>query len=165
MDDQNQNEEQVDEVVAEGAPVEKTELQHLEEERDEYKNKYLRALADYQNFQKRARDDRDQTAKQATKFVLLRMLPFLDNLEKAETFVSDEGLKMIKDQFVAVLEKEGLKEIDVLDKEYDPYTAEAIDIVAGKKDNIVVEVLEKGYEFQGDILRPAKVKVSKKVTN
>jgi molecular chaperone GrpE len=140
-------------------------VQELEKERDEYKNLYLRALADYQNFQKRARDDRDVVAEQTAKQIFVNLLPFIDNLEKAESFVQDEGLKMIKNDFFTKLEKEGLHVIDVLDKPYDPYTAEAIDIVAGKKDDIVVEVLEKGYEFRGDVVRPAKVKVSKKITN
>lgn len=163
MDKKDKKEEHVEEREVE--PTEDTQVTQLEAERDEYKNLYLRALADYQNFQKRARDDREVVAEQTAKHIFINLLPFLDNLEKAETFVKDEGLKMIKNDFFSKLEKEGLREIDVLNKEYDPYTAEAIDIVEGKKDNEVVEVLEKGYEFRGDVLRPAKVKVSKKVTN
>lgn len=164
MDKNNQPDDQIEEPAEEvAAEVVDSATETLEQERDEYKNRYLRALADYQNFQKRARDDRENAAALAIKQMLLKMLPFLDNLEKAESFVSDDGLKMIKEHFTATLEKEGLREIEVLNKEYDPYTAEAIDIVPGKKDDLVVEVLEKGYEFKGDILRPAKVKVSKKV--
>jgi molecular chaperone GrpE len=137
----------------------------LEAERDEYKNRYLRALADYQNLKKRAQDDREVIAEQTARHIFQRLLPFLDNLEKAESFVKDDGLKMIKNDFYSQLEKEGLREIDVINKPYDPYTAEAIDIVSGKQDDIVVEVLEKGYQFRTDVLRPAKVKVSKKITS
>lgn len=141
------------------------ECMQIAQERDEYKNRYLRALADYQNFQKRARDDREVIAEQTAKHIFFKLLPFLDNLEKAEAFVADQGLKMVKNDFFSILEKEGLREIVVINKPFDPYTAEAIDIVPGDDNDIVVEVLEKGYEFRGDVLRPAKVKVSKKVTN
>lgn len=157
MDEDTQKQEEVTEVDE--------HVSRLEAERDDFKNKYLRALADYQNFQKRARDDREVIAEQTAKNIFIKLLPFLDNLEKAESFVKDEGLKMIKNDLFSKLEKEGVTEIDVLNKPYDPYTAEAIDIVAGKQDDMVVEVLEKGYEFRGDVIRPAKVKVSKKVTN
>jgi molecular chaperone GrpE len=94
--------------------------------------------------------------------VILRLLPFLDNLEKAELFIKDPGLKMIKDQFMQTIKEMGVEEIDVMGKEFDPHTAEAIDIVEGEKDDIVVEVFEKGYKLGQKILRPAKVKVSKK---
>jgi len=157
IDEEIKEEEVVEEAVSETDPMEK--------ERDEYKNLYLRALADYQNLLKRSRDDREMIIAQTTKHIYLKLLPFLDNLEKAESFVKDPGVKMVMDNFVTHLDKEGLKELDVLNKPFDPYTAEAIDIVPGKENDVVVEILEKGYEFSGDVLRPAKVKVSKKITN
>jgi len=64
---------------------------------------------------------------------------------------------------IKVLKEIGVEEIDVLNKPFDPITSEAIDIIASDKDNIVVEVLRKGYRFQDKILRVAQVKVSKKV--
>jgi len=129
---------------------------------EEYKAKYLRALADYQNFEKRVYDQREELIEMANRRLIIKLLDFLDNLDKAEAFIKDEHLHMIKKAFQKLLTEEGLKEIEVLGKDYDPYTAEVIDMVEGEKENQVVEVLRKGYELNGKIIRIAQVKVSKK---
>ncbi len=134
----------------------------LIQERDDYKNKYLRALADYQNLDRRMRDERVEIRKAAEASVILDLLPFLDTLNQAEVFIKDPGLKMVKDTFIQQLASMGVKTIDVLNKEYDPYTAEAIEVVEGEQENIVVEVVRNGYMLFDKILRPAQVKVSKK---
>ena len=64
-----------------------------------------------------------------------------------------------------MLKQENIEELDVLGKEFDPHTAEVVDLVKGEKENIVVEVIRKGYRFYDTILRVAQVKVSKKVNN
>lgn len=153
--------EKQDDIIAEA--TEGVEEEAVAEQPDEYKTKYLRALADYQNFERRVREDRIATSKNAQAATLMRLLPFLDNLEQAEIFIQDKGLKMIKEQFYSVLKEMGLEEIEVAGKEYDPHLAEAIDIVEGDKDDHVVEVLRRGYMCGGKILRPAQVKVSKKI--
>ena len=129
------------------------------------KNKYLRALADYQNFENRVREEKLAVGEAATVSLLHQIIPFLDNLEQAEIFIKDKGLEMIRKQYLQTLEAIGIKEIEVQGKEFDPHTAEAIDTVEGEKDNIVAEVLRKGYMYRDRILRPAQVKVSKKKTN
>ena len=101
--------------------------------------------------------------KMANKNLLIKILPFLDNLEKAELFVNDEGLKISKDHFMQILKEAGLVEMDLMNKDFDPVYAEAIDIVEGKEDNKIVEVLKKGYMFEDKIIRIAQVKVSKKL--
>ncbi|OGK37048.1 nucleotide exchange factor GrpE, partial [Candidatus Roizmanbacteria bacterium RIFCSPHIGHO2_12_FULL_39_8] len=93
---------------------------------------------------------------------LVRLLPFLDHLEKAEVFIKDKGLKMVKDNFEKVLESIGLEQIDATGKEFDPHTAEAIEIVDGDRDNIVKEVIRRGYKRNGKVIRVAQVRVSKK---
>ena len=70
---------------------------------------------------------------------------------------------MTKDHLFGILKEIGLEEIEVLNKEYDPNSAEVIDIVEGDKDNIVTEVLRKGYKLNDKILQVAQVKVSKKI--
>lgn len=134
-----------------------------QQEISSWKDKYLRALADYQNFEKRVSVDKDDLRKTANQFLIMRLLPFLDNLERAEAFVKDKNLLMVKEEFIKLLMQEGIEEIIILGKEFDPYLAEAIDIIPGEKDNFVVEVLRKGYKFQGRLIRPAQVKVSKKI--
>ena len=130
---------------------------------EEYKGKYLRALADYQNLERRVQDQRIEWTKIANKNVILKLLSFLDDLERAQVFVTDATLAHIKDSFNKMLKNEGLEEIDVLNKPYDPYTAEVIDMKAGEKDNMVISVLRKGYTYNGQLLRIAQVVVSKKV--
>lgn len=139
------------------------EIVTLKQQIDEFKNKYLRAIADYQNLEKRVGEERFELMKMANKNLLIKILPFLDNLEKAELFVKDEGLKISKDHFFQILKEAGLEEMDLLNKDFDPVYAEAIDIVEGKEDNKVVEVLKKGYMFEDKIIRIAQVKVSKKL--
>jgi len=139
------------------------EIVELKKQVDEFKNKYLRAIADYQNLEKRVGDERFELMKMANKNLLIKILPFLDNLEKAELFVNDEGLKISKDHFMQILKEAGLVEMDLMNKDFDPVYAEAIDIVEGKEDNKIVEVLKKGYMFEDKIIRIAQVKVSKKL--
>lgn len=138
------------------------EAEKMKKEVEEYKNKYLRALADYQNFENRIEQQKEELKRAGEKQLILKLLPFLDNLEKAEVFVKDQGLKQIKDSFYQILKSDALEELDVLNKEFDPTTAEAVDMVKGEKENIVVEVVRKGYKFGDKILRVAQVKVSKK---
>lgn len=137
------------------------QVEKLKKEIEDYKTKYLRAIADYQNLENRARDNNQQLLLTANSGLILKLLPFLDSLDKAEVFVKDQGLKLVKDHFHKTLQECGLEEIDVLHKEFNPYTAEVIDIVEGEKDNIVEEVLRRGYKFHGKVLRVAQVKVSK----
>ncbi|MBI4226093.1 nucleotide exchange factor GrpE [Candidatus Roizmanbacteria bacterium] len=138
------------------------ELEKTKKDSEDYKNKYLRALADYQNYEKRVSDEKIQTGQIATTGLLLKLLPFLDHLEKAEVFIKDQGLKMIKDKFYEMLHDIGLEEIQVLGKPFDPHLAEAIEVIEGKDENIVKEILRKGYRYNEKVLRVAQVKVTKK---
>ncbi|KKP67880.1 MAG: Protein GrpE [Candidatus Roizmanbacteria bacterium GW2011_GWA2_35_19] len=139
------------------------ELTRLKNQVEEFKSKYLRALADYQNLEKRVSQEREGIIKSANNTLILKILPFLDNLEKAQAFVNDPGLKLAKDNLFNILKEVGLQEIEVINKEYDPYTAEVIDMVEGNKENIVAAVLRKGYRINSKVLRVAQVKVSKKI--
>jgi len=163
--DQKKTDKPNSEDLAKKIELEKYQLEivTLKQQVEEFKNKYLRAIADYQNLEKRMGDERFELMKMANKNLLMKVLPFLDNLEKAEVFVKDQGLKISKDHFLQILKEAGLEEIDVLNKEFDPVSAEAIDIVPGKEDNKVVEVLLKGYKYGDKIIRVAQVKVSKKL--
>jgi molecular chaperone GrpE len=129
---------------------------------EEYKMKYLRAIADYQNYERRVQSQRVEWTKNANKTVILKLLSFLDDLERAEIFVKDPNLLHVKESFMKMLNNEGLKEIQVLNAPYDPYTAEVIDMKEGKEDNIVISVVRKGYTYNDQLLRVAQVVVSKK---
>ena len=126
-----------------------------------YKNNYLRALADYQNFEKRVGEQREDFIKSASKRIISKLLPLLNNLEKAEVFVKDPGLKLIKDELEKILKEEGLEELNVLGSIYNPEFAEAVEIIDGEQDNKIVEILRKGYKLNGIVIQVAQVKVSK----
>lgn len=128
---------------------------------DEYKNKYLRALADYQNLEKRIEAMKADVQQKTRNDIVTKFLSVLDHLEKAEAFMQDDGLRMIANEIRSVISDVGLEELDLVGKEYDPYTAEAIDVVQGEHDNIVVDILRKGYKIGDRIIRPAQVRVSK----
>lgn len=141
-------------------PPRQQDLENLEPV-DEYKNKYLRALADYQNLEKRIETIKIDVQQKTRNDIVSKFLSVLDHLEKAEAFMQDDGLKMIANEIRSVISEVGLEELDLIGKEYDPYTAEAIDIVQGERDNIVVDILRKGYKIGDRIIRPAQVRVSK----
>jgi len=116
---------------------------------EDYKMKYLRAIADYQNFERRVQDQRIEWTKNANKNLIMKLLTFLDDLERAEAFVSDKNLIHVKSTFYKLLKNEGLEELEVLGAAYDPNTAEVINMEEGKEDNLVVAVLRKGYICNG----------------
>lgn len=136
-----------------------------DQEKEEYKQKYLRALADYQNLDRRAREDRETNIERGKVQTVVALLPILDSIEQAEVFVSDPGLKIVKEQFVTALQKIGVTEIEVQDKQYDPLTAEVIEMVPSDEDGKVVEVVRKGYAMNNRIIRIAHVKVGKNITS
>jgi len=164
---QKKEEKQSPDDLTKKLELEKIQLEivALKQQVDEFKNKYLRAIADYQNLEKRVGEERFELMKMSNKNLLVKILPFLDNLEKAEVFVKDPGLKISKDHFIQILKEAGLVEMDLFNKDFDPNFAEAIDIIPGKEENKVVEILRKGYKFEDKIIRVAQVKVSKKIIN
>ena len=110
-------------------------------------------------------DQHIEWTKNANKNVIIKLLAFLDDLERAELFITDPNLAHVKESFSKLLKNEGLEEIEVLGKPYDPHSAEVIDMKESKEDNIVLAVLRKGYTYNGQLLRVAQVTVSKKIEN
>ena len=143
----------------------KEELEKAKKESEDYKNKYLRALSDYQNYEKRVSEEKAVLRQNANKELLLKLIMVLDDLEKAQTFVKDEGLKLIRDKFINIIKEEGVEEMQLAGKQFDPHLSEAIEVAEGDKDNLIKEVLRKGYSYNGKILRAAQVRVSKKVSS
>ncbi len=146
------------------------EIEKLQAEVAKLKNEYARAYADTENMRKRLQNEADQARKYRIQGFALEILPVIDNLERAlgQKLESEEannfrtGLKMIYDQLVNALKNEGVEEVEVLDKPYDPNFAQAIatEKVDGKESGLVLEVFQKGYKLKDRILRAAMVKIS-----
>ncbi len=119
-----------------------------------------RVMADYDNFKKRTARDQMEFVKYSNKELLTKLLPVLDDLERAEAHLKDEGLSLAVKHLREVLAAEGVAKLELIGKPYDPTLAEAIETVDGPKDQ-VVEVVRIGYKLNDQILRPAQVKVGK----
>ncbi len=136
---------------------------------DENYGKFLLAVADFDNYKKRIQRDIDSMVSSRRRMLLERLLPVLDNLQRAlqsnagvETLRG--GLEQTLRGFEAVLASEGVKPIEVRGEPFDPRVAEAVGTSApdGVAEDTVVDVTEKGYTLGDDLLRPAKVIVAKR---
>jgi molecular chaperone GrpE len=123
-----------------------------------------RALADYDNLSKRVDRERADLGKIASIGVIIKLLPVLDNLERAQEHIKDSGLAIAIGELINVLKDEGLTVISPsTGDEFDENTMEAIEVVSGERDNVVSEVTLTGWKYEdGTVVRHAKVKVSKK---
>jgi len=121
-------------------------------------DKFKRALADYQNQEKRHEAQRLLLAKFANEDLLAKILPVIDDLERAQNHLNDAGLGHVLKTFHQLLTSEGLSVIDSDNVDFDPATMDCAEVVAGPKDKIV-KTVTKGYRLYDKILRPAKVEV------
>ncbi len=127
----------------------------------ELENNWKRALADYQNLQKRVSEEREKIVSFANAMLILRIIPILDNLQLMQKHSDDAGLKMTIKEFEKILQEEGVKEIEAEGKHFDPEKMEAIEKVEGEHGK-VMGILQKGYIYKNKVLRPARVKVGGK---
>lgn len=135
----------------------------LKQKIEELEYQYKRALADYQNLQKRSEEDRRSWSRLANKELLLNLLPVLDTLMLAEKHIQNEGLKVSVKHFVDVLENEGVKRIEAKDKEFNAETMECVGTSDGE-DGKVLEDVRAGYMIHDKLLRPAQVLVGKNIS-
>jgi len=124
-------------------------------------NQLKRALADYQNLERRIDEERMLLSALSAALVIEKLLPILDNLENAQKHLKDEGLEMVIKQFKDVLASEDVEEIVSEGSPFDPNLHEAVEIAQSDKEGIVLKVLRKGYKINGNLIRPAGVKVGK----
>jgi len=157
-----------EEVVEDLIDENELKIKKLEEENADLKNKYAMAYADTENTRKRLIQEADLAKKYRIQSFATEVLPVIDNLERAlASFENKEdgfykGVQMIYDQLIASLKKEGVEEIDCLNKDFDPNFENAImqEKVECMESNKVVEVLQKGYMLKDRVLRAAMVKIS-----
>ena len=144
----------------------------LQEENATLKDKVLRTTAEMQNMRRRMEEEKSLALKFEGEDLIKKLLPVVDNFERAiadDSKLSDEmkkfleGFKMIYGNLNSILESYQVKAMDVLNKEFDPNTMEAVlaEEVEGVLPNTVIDVLQKGYTYKDKIIRHAMVKVSK----
>lgn len=135
------------------------EFEALKNLSQQLENNYKRALADYQNLQRRTQEEKSEWIRMATKDFILKILPVLDTLRLTQKHIQDQGLELTIGQFDKVLQEEGIVQIPTLGKSFDPKTMEAVTTKeADKKEKgIVVEEVRAGYIFGEYVLRAAQV--------
>lgn len=147
-------------------------LQEAEKKAAENYDKYLRSVAEFDNYRKRSIREKADAINYGNEKLLQDFLPLLDGIDRAleqsdkvgdiESFKT--GLRMIRDQFFAVLKKNGVESIEALQKDFDPNLHEAMLQIDSPdhEHNKVVNEFEKGFLLNGRLLRPAKVSVCKR---
>ncbi|MDO4376718.1 MAG: nucleotide exchange factor GrpE [bacterium] len=149
-----------------------SEIVTLNNKIKELEEKVLYKDAELLNYKKRKDLEVSNMLKYANSDIILEMLSVVDDLERAikldDNILDDEvskflsGIKIIYSRLISILEKYEVKEIDALNKEFDPTYHQAVltEKVEGVKPNIVVEVLQKGYMYKDKVIRHTMVKVS-----
>lgn len=157
-------------------PDDSAELKKLLlQERDksaEYLDNWRRAAADFANYKKRIEKDNAEFTKFANMTLIARLLPVLDDFDRAFQTIPDnlraltwvDGIFLIARKMAALLEAEGLKPIEALNKPFDPNMHEAVihEETDKYEDGIVIAELQKGYKLNDRVIRPTMVKVAKK---
>ena len=134
----------------------KKEVKDLQQKVVEIEGHWKRALADYQNLEKRTAEEKIQFAFYIKKTTIESFLPLIDNLEKIEHHIKDKGLELTLKDFKQTLSNMGIVEIEALGKEFDHSLMDAVGTHKGEK-NKVLKIEGKGYLLEGNLLRPAKV--------
>lgn len=149
----------------------KKKLEEKEKEAAANYDKYLRAVADFDNYKKRASRDKADAIKFGNEEIIKDILPFMDSLDRAlEHDTGDiqafkDGVTLIQDQLLCCLKKHGVERIDAAGKDFDPNFHEALMQVESDQhdDNKIVSEMEKGYLLNGRLIRPSRVCVCKKI--
>lgn len=174
MNDQELKEESIDET-GQSLPVEEQsvdESSSFVKELEEQKEKYIRLLAEFENFKRRTAKERLDLFKTAGQDLIKDLLPALDDIDRATVVVNEakdmnavkEGLTLISDKIKNILTQKGLKEIECKGLDFNADTMEAITEIPAPSEDLkgkVVEVPEKGYTLNEKIIRYPKVIVGK----
>ena len=146
------------------------ELATAKEEKEKYIDRLHRLQADFSNYKKRIRKEKEKLEDKVIAEVVEDLLPVIDNFELALESVQDsgegleitEGVEMIYNQLQKFLEKKGIKEIDSVGEEFNPDFHEAVmteeneDYDSGE----IIGEMKKGYKLEGKVIRPAMVKIA-----
>jgi len=140
---------------------ESKKIKELEKQLAQVAENWKRALADYQNLVRRTEKERNKVYYEVKKDLVLKFLPILDLLENAMVHTDDEGTDLMAREFYKILEQEGVKAIKIDGKKFDPEIMDCIEVVEGREEGRVAEVVLAGYKMDDEIIRQAKVKVFK----
>lgn len=168
-DDNSDNSEKSGESAEENKE-EKSPLEEAQQQIEELKDKYLRSVAEFDNYRKRTLKEKAELILNGSEKAIAAVLPILDDMERAiangekteDLNVLREGMSLIYTKFQKVLESIGVKEIETADADFDTDVHEAIAMVPGMGDDKkgkVLDCVQKGYKLNDKVIRHAKVAV------
>ena len=149
------------------AGPEQSEAEKLQQEYDALNDRYLRLVAEYDNYRKRTQKERDDIYPNATVAALTPFLPVLDNLDRAEQFAPGtedfkKGFDMICKSIREIMVRMGVEEIGREGETFNPQLHHAVMHIEDEElgENVVSQVLQKGYKIGGRVLRCAMVQTA-----
>lgn len=171
VDEESAGDVHDDGETAQEEPAKRDVVSELNAQIAELQGKVLRAQADFDNFRKRMRLEKEELASFANAKLIADLLPILDNFALAvqagaQTATENDslrkGVEMVYKQFLSVLESTGVRTMDAVGQPFDPARHEAVitEAVEGMEPGLVVEVLRSGFMLKEKVLRTAMVKIS-----
>jgi len=154
----------------------KSEKESAQQEAKESYDKFLRISAEFDNYKKRSAREMDEFRKFANESLLIKLLPVVDNLERAIDLIKEkksskngmaEGIELTLKEIINVLESFNVNSFESLNKTFDPNFHQAVmqEETEDVQENIVIKEFQKGYMIKNRLLRPAMVVVSKAKNN
>ncbi|MGC8670049.1 MAG: nucleotide exchange factor GrpE [Candidatus Micrarchaeia archaeon] len=164
--------------------VQETKKSQKEASEEDFKEKFLRLAAEFDNYKKRIKIDMDSAKKIGKAELAKSLLPVLDEFElalialnnsrtkkdsdaeeNAQDYSIVKGIEIVYSNLIDTLKRNGIKEVDTSGK-FDPYKHEIIMVKESEKeDGVILEVIKKGYVIDDVLIRPASVIISKKLDN
>jgi molecular chaperone GrpE len=174
--DESKNEENQETIKARSEQTELEEkIESLEKQVEEYKDKLLRKAAEFENYKRRSENDQLNLINYSGENLIIKLLPVIDDFERSMQHMENvkdvdsikDGIKLVYDKFLKILEDQGVKKIEAIGKPFDVNYHEAL--MQRKDDSVpahtVLDELEKGYLYKDRVIRHTKVIVSEDTTH
>lgn len=167
---ENKSQEEQSPLSQEEIELLKTQCEKSQKEADEFKDRLLRLQADFENYKKRTQKEKESLVTYASEGLVTELLPSLDSFDRALEVEIDEnskalyeGVEMVYNQLIEVLNKNGLQEIECLNEKFDHNCHHAVVQQESEdhEEDTVIQVLGKGYKYKEKVIRPSMVMVSK----
>jgi molecular chaperone GrpE len=147
---------------------ERAEIERLKGELSREHDLYLRAMADFDNYRRRVERDRENAVKRDKRALLLALVDLVDDFDRALAHVDNSsdtvrsGVRAIQRQLLRVLEAQGVKAFESVGQAFDPAVHEAVGAEQSDQHEAgtILEELRRGYHWNGEVLRPARVRVA-----
>jgi molecular chaperone GrpE len=164
------SEPKVDSKLVEELNQAKAKIEQLEKESADFKDKYLRRTAEFENYKRRTENDQLNLIKYAAESFIVKLLPAVDDFERSLQYIDTakdvdsikQGIKLVYDKLIKVLDDQGVKKIESVGKPFNVQFHEAI--MQRNNDEVaphtVLDEVEKGYIYKDKVIRHTKVIVS-----